>query len=200
MSDPTNPLKETASQTAGPFVHIGLAPKDAGIEVYTSELGRAIAGPDAQQGEQITVSGSVFDGAGVPVSDVLIEVWQADAQGTYSGAHDNASGFVGWGRVVPDFATGIFQFHTIKPGAVKTPDGGVMAPHLNLWLVARGVNIGLNTRMYFADETDLNDRDPILSHIARQGRRDTLIARQTPGGYAFDIRLQGDGETVFFDV
>ena len=87
MSDPAHPLKETASQTAGPFVHIGLAPLDAGVDVYASELGREIAGPDVQ-GQRITVTGSVFDGTGAPISDVLIEVWQADADGTYSGAYD----------------------------------------------------------------------------------------------------------------
>lgn len=199
MSDPAHPLKETASQTAGPFVHIGLAPLDAGVDVYASELGREIAGPDVQ-GQRITVTGSVFDGTGAPISDVLIEVWQADADGTYSGAHDNPSGFVGWGRVVPDFKTGIFSFQTIKPGAVAQPDGGRMAPHLNLWIVARGINIGLSTRMYFPDEVDLNARDPILAQIAPPPRRDTLIAHQGPEGYVFDIRVQGAAETVFFDV
>ena len=199
MSDPANSLKETASQTAGPFVHIGLAPKNAGIEVYASELGREIAGPDVQ-GERITVTGCVFDGSGAPVSDVLIEVWQADAAGTYSGAHDHPLGFTGWGRVVPDFTTGIFIFDTIKPGTVALPKGGVMAPHLNLWLVARGINIGLSTRMYFSDEVCLNDQDPILTQIADPQRRGTLIGRHGPEGYAFDIQLQGDAETVFFDV
>jgi len=199
MPDPTNPLKETASQTAGPFVHIGLAPRDAGIEIHASELGREIAGPDVV-GQRITVTGSVFDATGTPVSDVLIEVWQADAQGIYSGAHNNSSGFVGWGRVVPDFKSGIFSFQTIKPGPVAQPDGALMAPHLNLWLVARGINIGLSTRMYFQDELGLNETDPVLSQIAPPQRRDTLIAEQNPEGYAFDIRLQGAAETVFFDI
>lgn len=199
MSDHDTPLKETASQTAGPFVHIGLAPKDAGLDVYASELGRDIAGPDAQ-GARITVTGSVFDASGTPVSDVLIEVWQADAHGTYSSARSHTSGCSGWGRVVPDFETGVFSFQTIKPGAVALPDGSLMAPHLNLWLVARGINIGLNTRMYFADEKDLNSRDATLALIADLNRRKTLIAAGGPDRYAFDIHLQGDEETVFFDV
>lgn len=199
MSDLTKPRKETASQTAGPFVHIGLAPRRAGLKVSGTEFGRAIAGPDTQ-GQRITVTGSVFDGTNTPVSDVLIEIWQADAQGIYSSAHDNPSGFAGWGRVTPDFKTGIFTFNTIKPGPVSLPDGRLMAPHLNLWLIARGINIGLSTRMYFADEPDLNNKDPILSQIAEPARRTTLVARQEPNGYAFNIHLQGDAETVFFDV
>lgn len=196
-------LKESASQTAGPYVHIGLAPGDAGFDIYKRELGRDITGPNAN-GTRITVTGTVTDGTGAPVKDVLIEVWQANAAGTYPGAGADSGqveeGFRGWGRVIPDFDTGVFAFETIKPGAVMGRDGRRMAPHLNLWLVARGINLGLNTRMYFGDEVTANAADPVLNLIEQAHRRETLVARADGTHYHFDIRLQGDGETVFFDV
>lgn len=222
-------LKETASQTAGPYVHIGLAPGAAGFQIFDRELGWDIAGPDAA-GERIRVEGRVIDGTGSPVKDVLIEVWQADAEGRYVRREDGPTrdGFRGWGRVISDFDSGEWGFDTIKPGPVNArrkmlsgvsdkvrethPDwqGRVddshapMAPHLNLWIVARGINIGLNTRMYFDDEAEANAADPVLNLIEWENRRATLIAtREDRDGtpvYRFDIRLQGDGETVFFDV
>ncbi len=195
-------IPETASQTAGPYVHIGLAPGAAGFEIFETELGADIAGPDAP-GERIRVEGVVYDGTGTPVRDVLIEVWQADAAGIYPHPEDPRApqaspGFRGWGRVLSDFDSGIFSFETVKPGAA---DG---APHLNLWLVARGINIGLHTRMYFAEEADANAADPVLGLVEQEARRATLVASRTGEGdmptYRFDIRLQGDGETVFFDL
>ncbi|WP_342070596.1 protocatechuate 3,4-dioxygenase subunit alpha [Yoonia algicola] len=198
MTQSLNYLKETASQTAGPFVHIGLAPGDAGFDIYAQELGRDIAGPNAK-GQRITVTGIATDGTGAPVKDVLIEVWQANAAGTYAGAGDVEDGFRGWGRVIPDFDTGIFTFDTIKPGPVAGTDGRTSAPHLNLWLVARGINVGLNTRMYFDDEGG-NASDPVLNLIEQAHRRDTLIAKGDGATYHFSISLQGPDETVFFDV
>jgi len=192
-------LKETASQTAGPYVHIGLAPGDAGFDIYKQELGREIAGPDVK-GQRITVTGMVLDGTGAPVTDVLIEVWQANAKGIYPEAGKAEPGFRGWGRVIPDFDSGRFLFETIKPGASKADDGRLMAPHLCLWLVARGINIGLSTRMYFGDEIKANEADPVLSLVEPARRRETLVARSEGNTYHFDIRLQGEGETVFFDL
>ena len=192
-------LKETASQTAGPYVHIGLVPGDAGFDIYDHELGRDIAGPNAA-GTRITVNGRVTDGTGAPVKDILIEVWQANAAGTYPGKGEVEDGFRGWGRVTPDFETGVFSFETMKPGKVTGPDARPMAPHLNLWLVARGINVGLNTRMYFGDEDAANAADPVLTLIEQPLRRETLIARADGNAYHFDIRLQGEGETVFFDL
>lgn len=192
-------LKETASQTAGPYVHIGLAPGAAGFDIYRQELGHDIAGPNAK-GKRITVTGTVTDGTGAPVKDILIEIWQANAEGIYPGTGDVEDGFRGWGRTVPDFESGVFTFETVKPGAVSGHDGSAMAPHLNLWLVARGINIGLNTRMYFGDEDSANAADPVLNLIEQVDRRSTLIARPNGDVYHFDIRLQGDGETVFLDV
>ena len=204
-------LRETASQTAGPYVHIGLAPKDAGFEIYRQELGKDIAGPNAA-GERIRVEGCVSDGMGSPVRDVLLEVWQANADGHYAhpeGVHSEGGGpveegFRGWGRIISDFQTGEWGFDTVKPGAVMGRDGRVMAPHLNLWIVSRGINIGLNTRMYFGDEEAANAVDPVLNLIEWEHRRKTLIAaRDMRDGfpvYRFDIRLQGENETVFFDI
>ncbi len=188
-----NVLPETASQTAGPYVHIGLMPSIAGLD-RPKDLGNEIAGPEAA-GERIRVEGLVRDGAGDAVKDALIEVWQANAAGVYPGAGTVEPGFRGWGRVAADFETGAWAFDTVKPGAV---DG--QAPHINLWIVARGINIGLNTRLYFEDEAEANAADPLLTQVPA-ARRGTLIAQlcddQT---YRFDIRLQGEGETVFLDI
>ncbi|MFD0857415.1 protocatechuate 3,4-dioxygenase subunit alpha [Roseovarius aquimarinus] len=205
MPQTLNYLRETASQTAGPYVHIGLAPGAAGFDIYREELGHDIAGPNAA-GERIRVTGRVIDGMGSPVKDVLLEVWQANAAGHYAhpeGGGAVEDGFRGWGRVIPDFETGAFAFETVKPGAVPGRDGRMQAPHLNLWIVARGINLGLNTRMYFADEAEANAADPVLNLIEWESRRATLIAARQDGakpGYTFDIRLQGDDETVFFDI
>ncbi|SFD40662.1 protocatechuate 3,4-dioxygenase alpha subunit [Bosea sp. CRIB-10] len=203
MVQPLPYLKETASQTAGPYVHIGLAPGAAGFDIYRRELGWEIAGPDVP-GERIRIEGLVYDGTGAPVKDILLEAWQADANGIYPHPEDPrhgevAPGFRGWGRIITDFDSGLWSFETIKPGPVPGRNKRIMAPHINLWLVSRGINIGLNTRMYFEDED--NAADPVLNLVEQESRRQTLIARRTaPGTYRFDIRLQGEGETVFMDV
>jgi protocatechuate 3,4-dioxygenase alpha subunit len=206
MAQALDYLKETASQTAGPYVHIGLAPGAAGFDIYRNELGKDIAGPNAN-GERIRVEGCVIDGMGSPVRDVMLEVWQANAAGRYAHPEDGGNteeGFRGWGRVITDFDTGEWGFDTIKPGTTKDREGCDQAPHLNIWIVARGINIGLNTRMYFSDEAAANDGDPVLNLIEWENRRATLIARrhEQEGGavYRFDIRLQGENETVFFDI
>lgn len=199
-------LKETASQTAGPYVHIGLAPGAAGFDIYKQELGWDIAGPNAK-GERVRIEGLVTDGMGSPVKDVLLEAWQANADGIY--AHPEhpgevEKGFRGWGRVITDFETGEWGFDTVKPGPVMGRHGAVMAPHINLWIVARGINIGLNTRLYFSDEAEANAADPVLNLIEWERRRGTLIAHRDQQGdvplYRFDIKLQGEDETVFFDI
>jgi protocatechuate 3,4-dioxygenase alpha subunit len=208
MPQPLSYLSETASQTAGPYVHLGLAPGAAGVRTFEKDLGRDIAGPNAA-GERIRVEGHVLDGTGAPARDVLIEIWQANAAGIYPHPEDPRAGeveagFRGFGRVISDFATGLYAFETVKPGPVPGRSGTTMAPHLNLWIVARGINIGLNTRMYFADEADANAADPVLNLIEQAHRRDTLIAprgmEQGSAVYRFDIRLQGDRETVFLDI
>lgn len=203
MLHPVPRLKETPSQTAGPYVHIGMTPNFADIRgVYASDLGASMLTPDTV-GERIVISGRVVDGAGAPVGDAVVELWQADASGAYAGpAARGGPAFLGWGRQPTD-ADGVFTFETIKPGAVPGPDGRPMAPHVALWIVARGVNIGLQTRLYFADEADANASDWVLSKIADPLRRATLIARREEGvvpRYVLDIHLQGERETVFFDV
>ena len=203
MPQPLEYLKETASQTAGPYVHIGLAPGAAGFHIFDQELGHDIAGPNAA-GDRITIKGRVIDGTGAPVKDVMLETWQANAAGIY--AHVEVprhakveEGFRGWGRVITNFETGDFTFDTIKPGSVRGRNGSTQAPHISIWIVARGINVGLNTRMYFDDED--NSADPVINLIEQQHRRETLLAkRQSDGTYLFEIYLQGDKETVFFDV
>ncbi len=203
MSQKLPYLKETPSQTAGPYVHIGLSPKAAGFDIYRQELGTDIAGPNAA-GERIRVRGQVIDGTGTPLKDVLIEVWQANAAGIYAhpeSAGDVEDGFRGWGRVVPNFDSGFWAFDTVKPGVTAGPGGRPQAPHIQLWIVARGINLGLNTRLYFEDEAKANAEDPVLNLIEWDSRRATLVAAKTgEGSYRFDIRLQGNAETVFFDI
>ena len=205
----SNLLRETASQTAGPYVHIGLAPHAAGFDIFDNKVGPVLVTPETK-GERIRIEGIVADGSGTPVRDVLIEIWQANAAGKYNHPGDRQPGkaidpsFRGWGRAASDFDTGAYAFETIKPGSVMGRDGRPMAPHINFWLVARGINIGLHTRMYFGDEAPANAKDPVINLIEWQVRRQTLIAPREQRGdvavYRFDIRLQGEGETVFFDI
>ncbi|WP_226898380.1 protocatechuate 3,4-dioxygenase subunit alpha [Mangrovicoccus algicola] len=197
-------LKESPSQTAGPYVHIGCVPSFAGIEgVYPEDLGRAMITGDAK-GERITLTGRVFDGTGTPLRDAMIEIWQADAAGLFNspaetrGSADPA--FAGWGRQPTDGETGIYAFETVKPGRVPFPDGRLQAPHITMWIVARGINLGLSTRVYFEDEAEANAADPILSRIEHKARVPTLMARRAGSVHTFDIHLQGENETIFFDV
>ena len=214
-------MRETASQTAGPYVHIGLAPREAGFDIFERNFGNVLTTTETQ-GERIRIEGRVFDGIGTVLKDVLIESWQANAAGRYAHRADQQAGkaldphFRGWGRACTDFETGVYRFDTIKPGVVAgRATGGIaggvtghsarfMAPHINLWIVARGINLGLNTRLYFSDEAQANAQDAVLNLIEWEARRQTLVAtREEQGGavvYRFDIRLQGDGETVFFDL
>lgn len=200
------PLRERPSQTAGPYLHIGLLPSRAGFAAFRRELGLDVAG--AAPGPRVRIEGVIWDGQGASVTDALIEVWQADAEGRHASPADPrhrevAPGFRGWGRVAPDAASGLWVLDTVKPGRVAGPGGRLQAPHLSLWIVARGINLGLHTRLYFADEAAANAEDPLLGLVAPPARRATLLARRVDGEglrYRFDIRLQGEGETVFLDV
>jgi len=197
-------LKESPSQTAGPYVHIGLTPNFCGIGgVYDSDLGAAMLN-DRTLGMPIAITGRVLDGTGTPLKDALIEIWQADAAGLYNSPSELRGSadpnFPGWGRCATDGETGEYRFETIKPGRVPFRDGRLMAPHISFWIVARGINLGLNTRMYFGDEEKANAEDPVLARIEHRMRVSTLIAAADGGNYRFDIHLQGEKETVFFDI
>lgn len=201
MAQKLTRLRESPSQTAGPYVHIGCVPNFCDIPgVYPEDLGTSMVG-EGVRGERITIAGTVFDGTGTPLKDALIEIWQADADGIYPGNDPRGPAdpaFTGWGRAAGDYGTGEWAFETVKPGRVPFPDGRMQAPHVSFWIVARGINIGLQTRMYFPDED--NSADPVLTRIEHQNRVPTLIATaEGPGKYRFDIRLQGEGETIFFD-
>ncbi|MFK4824321.1 protocatechuate 3,4-dioxygenase subunit alpha [Paenochrobactrum sp. BZR 588] len=205
MVQPLGYLKETASQTAGPYVHIGLTPNFVGIHgIFKDDLGSGSLVNDKTRGEHITITGRVFDGMGAVMKDALIEIWQADEQGLYnSPVETNGTAdenFKGWGRCPADMDTGEFTFETIKPGKVAFKDGRVMAPHVTLWIVARGINMGLHTRMYFSDEEEANAQDPVLARIEHRSRVDTLIGKRDGNNYHFDIHIQGEKETVFFDI
>ena len=202
-------MRETASQTAGPYVHIGLAPQAAGFDIFENNFGSVLT-DEQTKGERIRIEGRVFDGIGTVLKDALIEIWQANAAGKYAHPADRQPGksldesFRGWGRSCTDFDSGVYSFETIKPGSVVGRNGRFMAPHINVWVVARGINLGLNTRLYFSDEAEANAKDAVLNVIEWEARRATLVAQREDGGsqivYRFDIRLQGERETVFFDV
>jgi protocatechuate 3,4-dioxygenase alpha subunit len=184
-------LLPTASQTVGPYLHIGLA-------WLTVDR---VAGPDCP-GQHLTIGGRVLDGDGRPVTDALVEIWQADAQGRYAHPEDTREspltpGFRGFGRVPTD-ADGRYRFLTIKPGPVPDLHGGLQAPHLVVSVFMRGLLKRLVTRVYFPDEPrNADDRVLRLVPIERRG---TLVARQIAREVLeWDIILQGDGETVFFD-
>jgi protocatechuate 3,4-dioxygenase alpha subunit len=202
-------LPETPSQTAGPYVHIGLIPAQAGFEIFANNFTGDIVTPNTK-GERIVIEGRVFDGAGHIAKDVLIETWQANAAGRYNHPADRQDraldgSFRGWARTGTDFETGIYTIRTIKPGSVAGRRGRkAMAPHVNFWIAARGINVGLATRMYLGDEDAANADDPVLNIIEQPERRKTLIAPKSVRDgrtiYTFDIYLQGGRETVFFDV
>jgi protocatechuate 3,4-dioxygenase, alpha subunit len=201
-------LTETASQTAGPYLHIGMVPRVAGIDARGDERWQVLAGEGAR-GERIRLEGMIFDGTGSVVRDALVEIWQADAHGKHDHPDDRQDkpvdpAFRGFGRAAADFKTGLWWFETVKPGKVPGRHGTVMAPHVNVTVFARGINIHLNTRIYFVDEAEANATDPVLRLVEQEARRQTLLARREEregrAVYRFDIRLQGENETVFFDA
>jgi protocatechuate 3,4-dioxygenase alpha subunit len=178
----TGPL--TPSQTVGPFFGVGLP----------FEKGEQIAAPGSAGA--IRLEGQVLDGNGEPVPDALLEIWQPDDRGRYYRVADGDA--TGFGRCRTD-SEGAFSFTTVKPGETRAPDGREQAPHLNVTVFARGLLRHLVTRMYFPDETDANASDPVLN-LVEPARRETLIAKNCGGALHFDIRLQGDRETVFFAI
>ena len=195
---------ETPSQTVGPYFAYGLTPGQYGYD-FTDIVDPTIAGPDAK-GEHIRITGTVYDGEGNPVNDAMIEIWQADANGVYN---DNPidvadTGFRGLGRCGTGMdADNRFWFDTVKPGVVEDAH----APFVNVIVFMRGMLSHAFTRFYFDDEADRNAKDAVLQSVP-EDRRETLIAKRSqtsstsPAGieYRIDIHMQGDRETVFFDV
>lgn len=188
--------KETPSQTVGPFYAIGL----------TRQPMNQMAG-ESTQGERIRIEGQVFDGDGVAIPDVMVEIWQANAYGRYNHPDDKQEkpldkSFTGWGRSGTDDKC-FYRFDTIKPGPVPGYGDSVQAPHINVVIFARGMLVHAFTRIYFDDEK-LNDSDAVLLSVKNKARRKTLIAQRGERDgkivYRFDIRLQGGNETVFFDM
>lgn len=186
----------TPSQTVGPFFSFCLTPA---LSVHKPLATNVLS--EGASGARVVVTGTVFDGDSQPVTDALIEIWQADASGCYRGADGDAppGAFTGFGRATCD-AQGRYRIETVKPGAVPAPEGGLQAPHLALGIFARGLNRRLYTRVYFDDEAS-NLTDLVLSMVPA-ARRSTLIARREGNAeqYRFDIRLQGKGETVFLEA
>lgn len=188
----------TPSQTVGPFFAYGLTPN--GNYAWNDAFTNNLVTPDVT-GDRIRVEGFVYDGDGANVPDAMLEIWQADAQGRFSDPQDsralsNAS-FKGFGRC----GTGAngYSFDTIKPGAVPGLNGQPQAPHIVLAIFGRGMTMQSMTRIYFDDEP-ANAGDEVMA-LVPEDRRGTLVAKKTaPGVYRFDIHLQGDNETVFFDV
>ncbi len=182
----------TPSQTVGPYFAIGL-PWPEGAHAVTRETAGAI-----------TISGTVYDGAGIAVPDHLIETWQADPEGRFADLHAHGGpsemeGFRGFARCGAEDGDGSFEIVTVKPGRVSGPGDNLQAPHIDVTVLARGMLNRCVTRIYFGDEAQANAEDAVLARVPAP-RRDTLIASPVNGGYRFDIRLQGPGETVFFAV
>lgn len=191
----------TPSQTVGPYFEYGLTPGTS--YQWNDAFGNDLVTPDVS-GERIRIIGRIFDGDGKPISDSMLEIWQADSQGRFADPQDKRalpnSAFKGFGRCGTD-ASGGYSFHTIKPGIVPGPGEKPQAPHILLAVYARGMTQQAMTRIYFENEP-ANAGDPILALVPAD-RRSTLIAKHEPGDvltYRFDVHLQGDSETVFFDV
>ena len=195
-----NKLRRTPSQTIGPFFAYSLTAEQYGYE-YNSIVNGLLLDP-TEEGARIYITGNVFDGKGNSIHDALIELWQADANGIYRTlpVSKKNDGFTGFGRLgTGTNATHKFSFITIKPGAT----GELQAPYINVIVFMRGSLLPLYTRIYFSDEEDANSNDELLNAI-EPARRETLIAQriERPGlvEYIFDIYLQGENETVFFDI
>jgi protocatechuate 3,4-dioxygenase, alpha subunit len=182
----------TPSQTVGPYFAIGLPWQEGPVAVAEGARGA------------LRIVGTVYDGAGLPVPDSMIETWQADCEGHFPDLHgyggpSAVAGFRGFARCAHEDGDGTFEILTVKPGRVPGPDATVQAPHIDVSLFARGMLHRVVTRIYFADEETANAEDPVLALVPAE-RRGTLLAQPDAGGYRFDIHLQGPGETVFFAV
>jgi len=194
-------LGQTPSQTVGPYFAYGLTPEQYGYDLSRLADGTVVTA--SAKGERIRIEGRVLDGEGNPVTDAMIEIWQADGEGRYAhlaNPHRPDTTFTGFGR----FGTGTdpgnkFIFETVKPASID----GKHAPHINVIVFMRGMLLHAYTRIYFAEESALNEKDPVMQSLPPE-RRGTLLARRTQSAakalYRWDIHMQGEAETVFFDV
>jgi protocatechuate 3,4-dioxygenase alpha subunit len=185
-------FETTPSQTVGPYFAIG-------IPFATGPFAVPADAPGA-----IRISGTVYDGAGVPIPDSLIETWQADPDGRFADLHgyggqSEVPRFRGFARYGTEDGDGTFEIVTLKPGRVPGPGDSLQAPHIDVSVFARGMLHRVVTRIYFADEAAANAEDPVLAAVPAD-RRESLLAQQVDGGYRIDIHLQGPDETVFFAV
>jgi protocatechuate 3,4-dioxygenase alpha subunit len=185
-------FESTQSQTVGPYFAIGL-PWDVGPEAVAPESPGAIR-----------IRGTVYDGEGTPIPDFLLETWQADPEGRYADMHgyggsSELQGFRGFARYGLEDGDGTFEIVTLKPGPVPGLGDTLQAPHIAVSVFARGMLNRVVTRIYFADEARANASDPVLARVPAE-RRSTLLAQPTDDGYVIDLRIQGEGETVFFSV
>jgi protocatechuate 3,4-dioxygenase alpha subunit len=170
----------TPSQTVGPYFTLGLC---------TRPLADVVP-PGSENA--VRLGGRVVDGDGNPINDAVVELWQADPEGNYRADF-------GWARCGTD-ETGAYAFTILKPGRVAGPNGDLQAPHLTLLVFARGLLKPVLTRVYFPDEEQANEEDGVLAGLKDESERNSLVARHSEGALTFDVRLQGDGQTVFFTV
>ena len=183
-------LNETPSQTAGPFLHIGCTPRLININVFKEELG-SYPFKNMSLDNTINIKGKIFDGNGDPIFDAMIETWQCDAKGKY--LEDQ-----GFSRKTTDFETGEYSINTIKPGRVISEGGFESCSFIYFWIVARGMNSPLITRMYFDENELINEK--IFEGLKNKKRLNTLIAKTNDNkNFIFDIHLQGKKETIFFE-
>lgn len=178
-------LKETPSQTAGPYVHIGTAPQSIGRPALAGQPGPRVKA----EGERIIIEGTVFDGAGAPLRDAMLEIWQADGDGRV-GPHGL------FARCLADFDTGRYRFETVRPG----PHRHGQPAHVALLIFARGINLHLHTRIHFPEDRERVATDPDLRRLEPEARETLIAAHEAAGRYRFDVHLQGANETVFFDI
>ena len=191
MSISKENLDETPFQTAGPFLHIGCTPNAIKIKkLYQNDLGETPF-KNKNDSELITIEGSVFDGNGIPLDDVMLETWQCDEKGEFR--EDR-----GFARFIPNNLTKKFRLQTVKPGSFKGFDGKIHSPHISLSISSRGLNMTLNTRIYFEDDELKND--PLLSMINNCNVNSLIAKKISKHSYLFDIFLQGEEETIFLDI
>ena len=185
-------------------MHIGFLPKKVGINSsFSRELNNLILS-EKTKGTRIEISGKIYDGNNEVLKDALVEIWQVDANGNYQSRLTKKNkydkNFSNWGRTSCDFNTGLWKFNTIKPGIVQLNKSEILAPHIWLWIVARGINLGLYTCMYFSDENTLNKLDRNLKKLTNNNFQSLFAVNIEKYKYEFNIYLQGDKETIFFNV